>query len=88
MVILEGDLGYLGVKKYIHQYSDTPPFKSVGLPWPGSSTGWSVILMRQGCVFHPWSGHMQESTNECINKWNSRSMSLSLSPFFSFSKKK
>ena len=30
--------------------------------------------------FDPWSGHIQDSTNECINKWNNKSMFLSLSP--------
>ena len=40
---------------------------------------------RQGCGFNPWSGHVQESTSECINKWNDISMFL-LSPFPSLSK--
>ena len=37
--------------------------------------------MCQGCGFDPQSGHVQESTNECINKWNSISVVHSLSPF-------
>ena len=41
------------------------------------SAGWSIVLMRQGCVFDPWSGHVQESVNECINKWINKSLSLS-----------
>ena len=32
------------------------------------------------------SQHMQESTSECINKWNNKSMFLSLSPSLSVSK--
>ena len=28
--------------------------------------------MHQGCVFDPLSGHIQESTNECISKWNNK----------------
>ena len=45
-------------------------------PWRSSSVGWRVFLMRQGCRFDPQSGHMQESTNECIDKWNNKSMPL------------
>ena len=45
--------------------------------------GWLSCLQhcppdRQGCGFDPWSGHIQEATNEYINKWNNKSMSLSL----------
>ena len=35
--------------------------------------------MSQGGRFNPWSGHMQEATHECINKWYNKSMFLSLS---------
>ena len=34
--------------------------------------------MRQCCGFNPWSGRVQESTSECISKWNNRCFSLSL----------
>ena len=27
----------------------------------------SVVPICQGCRFDPWSGHIQQSTNECIN---------------------
>ena len=36
-------------------------------------------LVAQGCKFHPQSGHLQGPTNKCINKWDNKSMSLSLS---------
>ena len=39
--------------------------------------GWSIVPVSQGCDFDPQSGHIQESTNECISKWNNESMSLS-----------
>ena len=53
-------------------------------PWsPGWVVQWSEPLppppIRQGCGFDPQSGHIQESTNECISKWNNKSMFLSLS---------
>ena len=35
--------------------------------------------MHQGHGFDPQSGFMQESTNECINRWNNKSISLCLS---------
>ena len=35
----------------------------------------SVVLIRG---FDPWSGHIQETTNEYINKWDNKSMFLSL----------
>ena len=41
----------------------------------------SVVPTLQGCGFDPQSGHMQASTNECINKWNNKSMFLCLPPF-------
>ena len=34
--------------------------------------------MHQGCGFDPWSGHTQESINECMNKWNKELVFLSL----------
>ena len=48
-------------------------------PWPGGSVGWSDVPIRQGCVFDPWSGHIQESTSEYVDKSSNKSMSLSLS---------
>ena len=33
------------------------------------------IPMHQGFGFNPPSGHIQESTHECIDKWNNKSMS-------------
>ena len=33
----------------------------------------------QDRVFDPWLGNIQKSTNECINKWDNKSLSLSLS---------
>ena len=59
---------------------DLKEFSHESGTWPGSSVGSNVILMRQGCGFDPWSGHIQESTNECVYEWNNKSMSLSLSP--------
>ena len=32
-------------------------------PWLGSSVGWSIVPIRQGCGLHPWSGHVREATN-------------------------
>ena len=46
-----------------------------------SSVGYSIILIHQltkGCRFNPWSKHIAEATNECINKWNNKSLSLKL----------
>ena len=46
----------------------------------GSSVDWSTIPIHQGGGLHPWSGHIQEATNERINKWDNRvDISLSLS---------
>ena len=42
--------------------------------WPGSSVGWSLVLISQGCG----SWYIQEATNEFISKWNNKSMFLSL----------
>ena len=53
--------------------------KAVVQPWPCSSVASSVVHIHQSCGFDPWSGHIQESTNEFINKWNNESGSLSLS---------
>lgn len=41
-----------------------------------SSGGRSGIPICQGCGFDLQSGPKQESTNECIKKWNNKSMSL------------
>ena len=35
--------------------------------------------MFQGCGFNPLSGHIYESTNECIDGWINKSMFLSFS---------
>ena len=43
--------------------------------WLGSS----VVPIYQVCGFYTLSGYVQESTNECINKWNNKSMFLSFS---------
>ena len=41
----------------------------------------SVVWICQGHGFDLWSGHIQEATTDCINKWNNKLMSLSpLSP--------
>ena len=48
-------------------------------PWLGGSVGQSVIPTCQGGGFDSPSQHIQESTNECINKWNNRRVFLSLS---------
>ena len=45
----------------------------------GSLVGWSVIPTGQGGSFDPRLGYIQISTNECINKWNNKLISLSLS---------
>ena len=55
--------------------------KNGGQPWLDSSVDQSIVPIRQGSGFHPWSGHIQESTNGCINKWNNKSI------FFPFSLK-
>ena len=42
--------------------------------------GWVAQWVRasspcaKACGFGPWSGHQQESTNKCVNKWNNKSM--------------
>ena len=47
----------------------------------------NVVPIHQGRGFRPWSGHVQESTSECRNKWNSKSLFLSLFSFLSLSLK-
>ena len=47
--------------------------------WLGSSVGQSRVPMYQGCGFYPWSGHIQESTNECLSK-RTTNQCFSLSP--------
>lgn len=44
------------------------------------SVGCSLFSICQDCRFHPWSGYIQGSTNECISKWNKL---IFLSLFFS-----
>ena len=46
------------------------------VPWPASSGGESVVLLQQGRGFDPQSGRTQEATDECINKWNNKSVFL------------
>lgn len=38
-------------------------------PWPGHSVGQSIDPVCHDCGFDPQFGHIQEITNECINKW-------------------
>ena len=47
-------------------------------PWLVSSVGWSIVPIQHGCGFDPWSGHIEETTGECICKWNNKLISLSL----------
>ena len=47
-------------------------------PWLGSSAGWSIVLIHQRYRFDPWSGYIQELTNACMEKWNNKSVFLSL----------
>ena len=54
-------------------------FKKSFLPGLGGSAGWSVVQILQGWGFDLCSGHMQESTNECINKWSNKAIYFSLS---------
>ena len=42
----------------------------------------ALSQMHEGCGFDPQSGYIQEATNECMNKWNNKS--ISLSPLFLF----
>ena len=35
----------------------------------------------KGCGFNPRSGHIQETTNECINKWKNKNQCFSLSVY-------
>ena len=66
--------------KCILSYNLTPSYQGIkSRPWLGCSVGQNVIPIHQGCEFIPRSGHIQESTNECINKWNNKSMFLSFS---------
>ena len=55
------------------------------LPCQGSSVGQSIIPIYQGCMVNCHSGHIQESTNEYINKWNNKLMFLSLPSSLSLS---
>ena len=41
-------------------------------PWPDSSLGYSMRLLSQDCRFDPWSKHVQEPMNECLDEWNSK----------------
>ena len=65
------------------------PFKNIHDSGPGWVAHWVRALSRlhQGCGFNPQSGHIRESTNECINKWNNKLISASLSSQF-FKKEK
>ena len=48
-----------------------------------------MVLIPQGWGLNPQSGHLQESTNECLNKYNNKltflSLSFSVSIFLSLS---
>ena len=48
-------------------------------PYAGSSVHQNIVLTCQGCGFDPQLGYLPESTNECLNKENNKSMVLSLS---------
>ena len=50
-----------------------------------SRPGRAAQLERQDFRFDPQSGHIQEATQECTNKWNNKSMFLSFSLFRPFS---
>ena len=41
---------------------------------------WSIAPICEGYGLDRQSGHIQESTNECMNKWNNKSVFLSLHP--------
>ena len=45
-------------------------YKSTEEPRLGRSVGWTIVMICKGCGFDPWSGHIQEATNECISNWN------------------
>lgn len=45
---------------------------------PGCVLGESVVPINQSCGFDSGVGHLQESTNACMDEWN-RLISLSLS---------
>ena len=45
------------------------------MPWPGSSVGWSIVSLSQGCGLILGQGMYKEATNECVNKWNDESLS-------------
>ena len=47
-------------------------------PWLGSSVGYSIIPIYQGCGLDPWSRHLQEANNEDKNKGNNKSLLLPL----------
>ena len=47
--------------------------KAVALAWQLREPA----LTHQGCGSHPCSGHIQESTNKGISKWNNKLMFLS-----------
>lgn len=49
-------------------------------------------MICQVCGFDPWSGHIHESTNKCITKWNNKliaflSLSNQLKKNFNFLKR-
>ena len=92
-VVLPTELrkGLSGVELAMSETSTTPVIKqlSVRLGVLQKSKKANVALAgwlsrvehhptHQGCRFDLWSGHVQESTNECIHKWNNKLMCLSL----------
>ena len=48
-------------------------------PWQGSTVGQGTVLMHQSCWFGLRSGHVQDSTSKCTNKWDNKLMFLSFS---------
>ena len=51
----------------------------VGTALAGNSVGESIDPIGRGCGFDAQSGHIQESTKECTDKWNNKLKFLSLS---------
>ena len=43
-------------------------FNTQGQSWMGSVVDYSIVPIGQSCGFDHQLGHIQESTNECINK--------------------
>lgn len=56
--------------------------KSINRPWQGSSVGWHVVPIHQGCGISLWSGHIQASANEQVQQQTDVSQSLSSYLYF------